>query len=78
MLMFFVYVVVTALLAWWPWNLILIAFGAAYTAGLYRREIRGLFAGNAGDPPVGCPQGVEQATIARNDLDAFRKLTEVT
>lgn len=75
--MFFAYVATTALLAWWPWNLILIGLGGAYAAGLHSREVRRLLAACRRDTAIRRAQSVEELAVTSDDIRAFRELCQV-
>ena len=57
-----VYCVAVAMLAYWPWNLLLLFVGAAYGAGLYGRNAGGLLATDAGNRQIKFQKSITKHT----------------
>src|SRR4051812_33038772 len=67
-----VYFVLVLLLAWWPWNVWLVAFGAAYSWYLKRRN-RSLLSANLREPHIEIAECLGGGLVFLNRLDALRE-----
>jgi len=71
------YFLAVALLAVWPWNVWLIAIGAAYACRLQCWDVCRLRSAGPSDPLIGAAQRIHEAIVAGDDLDAAHELARV-
>ena len=72
-----IYFVVVMLLAWWPWNVLLVLTGATYGARLDWNQSPALLRTRTDDAAVEAAQGIEHVFITGNDVDALAQNARV-